>query len=80
MTPAERLKEIRSENRSKETLEGSRGPDQWLPINEAFRCQYIAEFVAIKRRWELNVADDELAVIDYMLHICESGNIPPLPQ
>jgi hypothetical protein len=66
----------RGANRSK----GSRGPDQWLPINEAFRCQYIAEFVAIKRRWELNVADDELAVIDYMLHICESGNIPPLPQ
>jgi len=63
-------------NRSK----GSRGPDEWLPVNEEFRCQYIGEFMAIKRRWELSLGAGEQAVLDYMLKICEDGGVPPLPQ
>lgn len=63
-------------NRSK----GSRGPDEWLPVNESFRCQYIQEFIAIKQAWGLELADGEQAVLDYMLKICDDGGVPPLPQ
>jgi len=63
-------------NRSK----GSRGPHEWLPVNEAFRCQYIEEFIAIKDRWELGMTRGEVAVLEYMLHICDRGGVPPLPQ
>jgi hypothetical protein len=65
-----------SANRSK----GSRGPDEWLPPNEAFRCQYIREFLGLKTRWGLEVSAGEGAVLDYMLKMCEDDLVPPLPQ
>lgn len=63
-------------NRSK----GSKGPDRWLPPNESFRCQYILEYLSIKESWGLAVSLEQRAVTNYMLHICNSGDIPPLPQ
>lgn len=38
-------------NRSK----GARGPAEWLPENEAYRCQYVSDWVRVKRRWELSM-------------------------
>jgi hypothetical protein len=65
-----------SANRSK----GSRAPDQWLPTNEAFRCQYIGEYMDLMEKWELEFTEGQRAVLEYMLHICEEGDIPPMPQ
>lgn len=41
----------RSANRSK----GSRQPHEWLPPNEAYRCQYIKNWLNVKRQWELEI-------------------------
>jgi hypothetical protein len=63
-------------NRSK----GSKGPDQWLPPNPEFRCQFIQEHADIKSAWQLNTSAEAEAVLDYMVKICNDGLIPPLPQ
>lgn len=63
-----------SANRSK----GARGPDEWLPPNEAFRCEYVEEWSAVKENWELLMPERE--VIYFMLRVCEKGGILPLPQ
>jgi hypothetical protein len=63
-------------NRSK----GSKAPDEWLPENEGFRCQYIEEYVALVTRWELDFTFGQIYVINYMIHICNEGGVPPLPQ
>lgn len=63
-------------NRSK----GAKGPDEWLPPLESYRCQYIMDWVGVKEGYELGMGEGEYAVITYMLHICEKGGVPPLPQ
>lgn len=40
-----------SANRSK----GARGPSEWLPDVESYRCQYIKDWVTVKERWGLKV-------------------------
>jgi len=74
--PANLLPVSASANRSK----GSRGPDEWLPPLEGYRCEYIRKWVAIKATWDLASSDCEAARIEYMLKMCESGSVPPLPQ
>jgi hypothetical protein len=61
-------------NRSK----GSRGPDEWLPPLDIARCEYILNWVQIKERYGLD--DPEITLINYMLRICENGQVPVLPQ
>lgn len=63
-------------NRSK----GSKGPDEWLPPLESYRCEYIEKWLAVKTSNELSLAEGELAVISYMQKICADGGVPPLPQ
>lgn len=65
-----------SANRSK----GSKTPDRWLPTNARFRCQYIYEYMDMMLDHELTFTPDQAAVLGYMLHICEDGGTPPLPQ
>jgi len=48
-----------SANRSK----GSRGPEEWLPSNESYICEYIANWARIKAKWQLTVTSAELAVL-----------------
>jgi len=63
-------------NRSK----GSRGPDEWLPPLEDYRCVYIERWVAVKESHGLSMAEGEAAVVAYMRKICADGGRPPLPQ
>lgn len=44
-----------SANRSK----GSRQPHEWLPLNESFRCQYLKDWLNIKRQWNLETDCEE---------------------
>ncbi|MEU5869886.1 hypothetical protein ABZ815_52620 [Nonomuraea sp. NPDC047529] len=37
-------------------------PAQWMPI-EQVHCRYIAEWAAVKRRWELTVDEQEKATL-----------------
>jgi len=65
-----------SANRSK----GSRGPDEWLPPLAEFRCQYVREWIGLKATWDLTMSTCEQERTDYILRVCDAGQIPPLPQ
>ena len=65
-----------SANRSK----GSKGPDEWLPPNPEYRCEYIYWWRGTKERYGLSLSTRERALVDYMEHACLTGSIPPLPQ
>lgn len=45
----------RSANRSK----GSRAPDEWMPPNQDFRCQYAKDWLKAKYKWELDYDPEE---------------------
>ena len=49
-----------SSNRSK----GDRDPAEWMPQLTSFRCQYVAEWVALKSRWSLAVDPAEKNFLD----------------
>lgn len=48
-----------SQNMSK----GDRAPDRYLPVNLAYRCQYIRDWLAVKLIWKLNMTADEVQAI-----------------
>jgi len=54
-------------NRSK----GSRDPAEWLPPNEAYHCEYVQNWVDVKRRWGLNMDTAERAAVEGLLLDCE---------
>ena len=56
-----------NENRSK----GSKGPDEWLPPNIAYRCEYVKNWVQIKTRNGLTLDSDEIVAIEQVI----GGNI-----
>jgi len=42
---------------------GSKGPEEWMPPNEADRCEYVANWQAIKIRWGLEMNEAEAAFV-----------------
>jgi hypothetical protein len=46
-------------NRSK----GSKTPQEWMPPNEAYHCQYLKDWLTIKDRWGLQVPLEEALFI-----------------
>jgi hypothetical protein len=56
-----------STNRSK----GDREPYQWLPPRTAYRCTYVATWVAVKWRWRLSVNTVEKADLTKRLTACK---------
>ena len=67
--PEQLVAVIASANRQK----GSKGPDQWLPPNAAFRCTYVAEWKAIKKRWGLASNDAEARAVVVIGAACSGG-------
>ena len=57
--PAALIAVDRSANRSK----GDRGPDEWLPPNEAYHCEYVKLWVEVKAKWELSLTAKEVQAI-----------------
>ena len=56
----------RSANRSK----GAKDPAQWMPKNEAFHCEYIKRWVAIKNKYMLYMDQKEQQKINRVLEGC----------
>ncbi len=48
----------------------AKGPEAWLPPAKAFRCTYIAEWVAVKIRWGLRVDSVEKAALTRWANAC----------
>jgi hypothetical protein len=53
-------------NRSK----GSKGADEWLPPNHAYRCTYIRKFNGVMKKYGLAYIPSEKRIIDRMLKAC----------
>jgi hypothetical protein len=47
---------------------------------EDARCEYVRDWLAIKKRWQLSMSDAEAAAVASALEICAAGQVPPLPQ
>lgn len=45
------------------TSKGDRSPDKYLPSNEAYRCQYVKDWLAIKLIWKLTMTQEEVRAI-----------------
>ncbi|WP_420443707.1 HNH endonuclease family protein [Candidatus Poriferisodalis sp.] len=55
-----------STNRSK----GARDPHDWWPPQATYRCQYAADWIAVKTRWELSADTAEERSLDTQLSSC----------
>ena len=61
-----------STNRSK----GDGDTATWLPPNKAYRCAYVANQVAVKKKYELWVSADEKAAMKKVLSGCAGQKLP----
>jgi hypothetical protein len=61
------------ENMSK----GDKAPDQYLPPNDAFQCQYVANWMKVKAIWQLVATDAELQAIENVIqtHHCSEAKL-----
>lgn len=59
-----------STNRSK----SARDPAEWWPSDAGYRCQYAADWIAIKVRWDLTIDTAEQASIDAQLGQCTGAD------
>ncbi len=50
---------------------GARGPDEWMPPNETYWCQYATDWAEIKERWSLTMTEPEAGAVVEMLNTCE---------
>ncbi|HYG84875.1 MAG TPA: DUF1524 domain-containing protein [Azospirillum sp.] len=55
---------------------GAKGPDAWLPPDRTQLCRYVADWVAVKLRWQLAMDRPERAAVDTVLAGCRA----PLPR
>ena len=58
-----------SVNRAK----GKQPPDQWRPDLPAGWCRYAADWIAVKRQWELTVTRAEVRSLREMLDTCDDA-------
>ena len=49
---------------------GARGPDEWMPPDETYWCQYAQDWAEIKARWKLTMTDPEAETVVEMLDTC----------
>ena len=54
-------------NRSK----GFRDPAEWLPPNRTYWCQYLLNWVDVKRRWALSMDQQEADAVKKGFRVCE---------
>lgn len=52
-----------------------RGVEEWLPPNQAFRCEYAAAWVRVKYRWRLSASRPEVEVLQAILSECPTQDV-----
>ena len=56
-------------NRSK----GARGPEDWIPANTQYWCQYAYDWIRIKDTWTLSATQAEWDALRFMIATCPYG-------
>jgi hypothetical protein len=49
---------------------GAKGPTEWLPPNQSYRCEYIARFNSVMAQYELSYISTEQRIINKMVEAC----------
>jgi len=74
------VRTLRAVTRVANQSKGDADPSNWLPPNEAFVCQYLADWIAIKVRWGLSMDQSEAGRIRNVLtERCPDQTIAPWP-
>ncbi len=55
------------------TIKVAKGPDEWLPSNQPYRCTYIQRFDSVVERYGLQYTPSEKRTVDRMKQACGSG-------
>ncbi|WP_235207770.1 MULTISPECIES: GmrSD restriction endonuclease domain-containing protein [unclassified Alteromonas] len=50
---------------------GAKGPDEWMPPNHSFRCDYLKKFNTVMDKYELRYIPSELRIVGKMLKACK---------
>lgn len=50
---------------------GSRDPAHWMPPNRSFWCQYLKDWVAVKKKWELSMDQEEVDAVKKGRSVCD---------
>lgn len=50
---------------------GAKSPDDWMPPNQAYRCEYVAKFNGLVIQYKLSYAPSEKRTINKMLAACQ---------
>lgn len=58
------------ENRSK----GNKAPNEWMPLNEEYWCEYLENWITVKNNWDLEYSKDEYKFIFAKLIECNCIN------
>ena len=53
-------------------MKGAKGPEDWQPANEAYRCQYALDWINVKQTWELAATIAEASALQDMLATCDN--------
>jgi len=51
---------------------GADDPAHWLPENNAYRCTYVRDWVAVKQRWDLSMDPAERRAVEQVLRTCRN--------
>jgi len=54
---------------------GAKGPDEWLPPNHAYRCEYIARFNAVMTKYGIIYIASEQRIVNRLLKACKNNLI-----
>ena len=49
---------------------GARGPEEWMPPDETYHCQYAHDWIAVKAAWDLTATAAEWEALEAMLANC----------
>ena len=49
----------------------AKGPEEWRPPDEGYRCRYATDWTEVKMEWELTMTQREAEAIIEMLDTCE---------
>jgi hypothetical protein len=51
---------------------GAKAPDEWMPPNQQYRCEYIKRFIAVMDKYELKFIPSEKRIVERMTKACGS--------
>jgi len=49
---------------------GHKDPADWVPPNNLFRCTYVRNWIAVKKRWGLSMDGREVNAVAVVLRSC----------